>query len=608
MATKKNAVKARATARKARPVKQAKAKTRAKQAKAKPAKQAVAKSKPRIGNVRPQPVVPDASYRVRGFVVHLGDDLPPAKRRAALQTLAEQVPQFAHVIDGRALARAKPLGKGAADVLIPLPRRKPVDVRDAWNIVHALRRHRLVADAEPAVRTISGSAGPEELHAVSAGAGPQARGALSSLFGDDDPLPQASDHEWSCNNARISGLWPQTRGHTVLVGHPDTGYTPHPQLDMTRLLTSFGYNFEEGRSDPLDPMTGLFPGHGTGTASVIMSNDNPDPGVFGAAPDVRVIPYRVSDSVIHFDFTNLTLALYRARDQGCHLISMSLGGPWAGRSLSRAVDDLVGRDIILLAAAGNVYPFVVYPAKLDNVVACAASNAIDETWDKSAHGGEVDITAPGESVWRALSQIKNGALDTDVKPSSGTSYAVATTAGACALWLDKHGPDNLRTLYKGRLAAVFMNLLKTVGFRSVPGWDTGDYGPGILDATALLNAPLPAQAPALVSRIPQAVATSQRSYAWARLQPYFPELGPDELARAVVPAFGKKSAAAARRLADVIDEVEFFAATNPAVRQGIIAAARPPRSVRAARAMLAPAGVKDVLRAVGSQQLRSKLG
>jgi subtilisin family serine protease len=76
--------------------------------------------------------------------------------------------------------------------------------------------------------------------------------------------------------------------------------------------------------------------------------------VYGAAPEVRLIPYRVSDSVVHFDFTNLTQALYRARDQKCDLVSMSLGGPWAGRSLSRAVDTLVAADIILLAAAGNV--------------------------------------------------------------------------------------------------------------------------------------------------------------------------------------------------------------------------------------------------------------
>jgi hypothetical protein len=530
----------------------------------------------------------DAEYVVRGFVVHLGADLSPKKRNAALQKIREQVPELAAAVDARTLQRAKPLGKGAADVLIALPRKHAVDIRQAWNVVHALRRNALVADAEPAVRTASGVAPPTGRR-------------LGAIGGPDGPpLPQANDPRWSVKNARISGTWTTTRGYGVLVGHPDTGYTHDAQIDTARLLAAYGYNFQEGNADPLDRMTGSFPGHGTGTASVIMSDAEP---VYGAAPQVRLIPYRVSDSVIHFDFTNLTQALYRARDQQCDLVSMSLGGPWAGRSLSRAVDTLVAADIILLAAAGNVWPWVVYPAKFDNVVAVAASNAIDKPWKDSASGDEVDITAPGESVWRAYAQKINGAMDYSVAPSSGTSYAVATTAGACALWLAQHGAAALRARYPGRVAAVFMNLLKTSGFRSVPGWDTGDYGPGILDATALLGAPLPAQAPAAIARIRSAVAPSQRSYAWARLQPLFPELSPEQLARAIVPAFGKRAAAATRRLADVIDEVEFFIATNADVRQSIIAAAQPSRR----RSAVAAAGPKATLRTVGSAHLRAQL-
>jgi hypothetical protein len=334
-----------------------------------------------------------------------------------------------------------------------------------------------------------------------------------------------------------------------------------------------------------------------------MSNDAPAPGVFGAAPDVQLVPYRVSDSVVHFDFTNLTQALYRARDDNCDLISMSLGGPWAGRALGRAVDTLIDADVILLAAAGNVWPWVVYPAKFDNVVAVAASNAIDKPWKDSASGDAVDISAPGESVWRAFSEKIDGAMQFSVAPSSGTSYAVATTAGTCALWLAKHGRAGLRAKYPGRVAAVFMNLLKTSGFRSVPGWKTSNYGPGILDATALLAAPLPLQAPVIVSRPHAAIAPSQRSYAWARLQPFFPELSPEELARAVVPAFGKRAPVAAKRLADVVDEVEFLVATDPSVRASVIAAAQPKRG----RPAIAAEGPRAALHRAASRQLRSML-
>lgn len=533
----------------------------------------------------------DAPYRVRGFVVHLGDGLSPRKRRAALQAIRAEVPELAGAIDARALARTRPLGEGAADLLIPLRRKQHVDIRQAWNVVHALRRHRLVADAEPAVRTVSGVAPPEG----------RRRSAIGGPEGP--PLPQATNRRWSVDNARISAMWPTTRGTGILVAHPDTGYTRHPQIDDARLLAARGYDFEDDRDDPLDPMSGNSPGHGTATASVIMSANAPAPGVFGAAPDVRLVPYRVSDSVVHFDFTNLTQALYRARADNCDLVSMSLGGPWAGRALGRAVDALLAADVILLAAAGNVWPWVVYPAKFDNVVAVAASNAIDKPWKDSASGDEVDISAPGESVWRAFSQLQDGTLQFDVAPSSGTSYACATTAGTCALWLALHGRAALRSRYPGRVAAVFMSLLKSAGFRSVPGWKTADYGPGILDAEALLGAALPAHAPAIAAAPHAAIARSQRSYAWARLQPFFPELSPEELARAIVPAFGKRSAIAARRLADVIDEIEFFVATDPSVRASVIAAARPRRQAAA----VAESTAKAALRAVGSPHLRARL-
>ena len=539
------------------------------------------------------PTTTEQSYRVRGFIVHLGDDLSPRKRGAVLQTLREQIPELAHAVDARALSRARPLGEGAADILIPIASARGIDIREAWNVVHALLEHPLVADAEPAVRTISGVAPPHGRRAGAVG-GPEG-----------PPLPQARERKWSVDNARISGLWPATRGSGITIGHPDTGYTHHEQIDNARLLASRGHDFEDNRDDPLDPMTGNSPGHGTATASVIMAAGTPAAGVFGAAPDARLIPYRVSDSVIHFDFSNLAQALYRARDDGCDLISMSLGGPWAGRALGRAVDALIGADVILLAAAGNVWPWVVYPARFDNVVAVAASNAIDKPWKDSASGDAVDISAPGESVWRAFAQMLDGALDFSVAPSSGTSYAVATTAGACALWLARHGVAALRARYPGRVAAVFMGLLKAAGFRAVSGWKNANYGPGILDATALLAAPLPAQAPIVVARPHQAIAASQRSYAWARLQPYFPQLSPEQLARAVVPAFGKRPAVAARRLADVIDEVEFFVATDSAVRQSVIAAAAPARRGRGAIATTSAA--KSALLGVGSQRLRARL-
>ena len=150
---------------------------------------------------RPGTAATASPYRVRGLIVHLGDDLPPRQRARTRQTLRDEVPQLAALVDARALDRARPLGAGAADILIPLPRAaQTYDVRQAWDAVHALRRHRLVADAEPAVRTQSGVAPPpgRRLGAVGGPEGP--------------PLPQAQRRRWSVDHARLRGVWPEPRG------------------------------------------------------------------------------------------------------------------------------------------------------------------------------------------------------------------------------------------------------------------------------------------------------------------------------------------------------------------------------------------------------------
>jgi thermitase len=250
-------------------------------------------------------------------------------------------------------------------------------------------------------------------------------------------------------------------------------------------------------------------GHGAATASVIMSDHNPSPDtvwVSGAAPRAKLIPFRVSDGVIHFDFTNVALAIHEAVDQKAHVISMSLGGLFPSRFLERAIERAIANGLIVLAAAGNVWPWVVYPAHYRQVIAVAAVNCRKKPWSLSARGDSVDISAPGESVWRARTLQNSDSYPVYVvEPSSGTSYAVATAAGACALWLAHHGRKQLIDKYGApRLATVFRELLVTKGFEKPPGWDSEKYGVGILRADRLLEAPLP-ESPLAAGLVPMAL-------------------------------------------------------------------------------------------------------
>jgi hypothetical protein len=519
-------------------------------------------------------------YRVRGIILDLGEPLPAAERKKVLARLRADVPEFAALT--AATSTARPLGKGASDVLVTFAEGKRVTVAQAWNAVHALRQHPLVADSEPAVRIPATM--PEPRAAVSRSGG---------IGGRD--LPASLPRDWSLKAVGADRARAQfgVTGAGVRIGHPDTGYTSHPQMMGPRLRIDDGYDFVGDDADARDSMGGAHPGHGTATGSVIFSEAAPN--LFGIAPGAELVPLRVSESVIHFDFANVVEALYRARDRGCHLVSMSLGGPWAGRALGRAVDRLVADGVILIAAAGNQWPFVVYPAKLENVIAVAASNADTKPWRGSASGAAVDITAPGESVWRAYARKKAGVVVFETERSSGTSYATATTAGVCALWLQHHGAAALRARYGGRLASVFMTLLKT-HCRRVPGWNTDRYGPGILDAAALLAAPLPEFGGAIVRSAQHAPTRTTAASDWARLQPYLPELSPKQLAAAATKMYGAGAKRSARSAAvapppSVIDEIEFYLATDPAVRDAFLSAgAAAKSSVRAKRAVAKRSG------------------
>lgn len=548
---------------------------------------------------------PSSKYDVQGIILNFGEALPAAARRRILVRLRAEVPAFAALTT--AASTAQPLGKGASDVLVVFPEGKRISIAQTWNAVHALQQHPLVADCEPAAGyTLS----PE----------PSRPATRSSRSGNDPDLPGSAPHDWSTKSVGADRARAQfgVTGAGVRVGHPDTGYTAHPQIAGPRLRIADGYDFVDDDADPRDPMTGMHPGHGTATGSVIFSDRAPD--LFGIAPGAELVPLRVSGSVIHFSFGNVVRALYRARDRGCHVVSMSLGGPWAGRSLSRAADRLVAEGMILFAAAGNHTKMVMFPALLDNVIAVAASNADNKPWRGSASGAAVDITAPGESVWRAYAFKKNGALTFDTQRSSGTSYATATTAGVCALWLQRHGTAALRARYGGRLASVFSTVMKA-HCRPVPGWKTERYGPGILDAPGLLGAMLPAAGAAAVRNALHAPTRTSAASDWTRLQPYLPELSPKQLATAAMKMYGAGTRRSARSAQtpppppSLIDEIAFYVATDPAVREAFLAAGgvgstTPRTRGRKATAKRASATMTDpraALRAKASATLRSAL-
>jgi serine protease len=316
---------------------------------------------------------------------------------------------------------------------------------------------------------------------------------------EDESLPKT----WNVENTHV--LAAQTLapapsgkqlGEGIVIGHPDTGWVVHDELDAAALDTSKSFDFVDGDNDATDPLTKPWlsigflgnPGHGLGTGSVIVSG--PGGLIKGVAPAATLVPIRTVTKVWQVFTADLARGIEWATNQGCHVISMSLGGT-PSDDLQLAVNTAVKDNIIFCGAAGNCVHFVVAPGLYPNAVGVAASNFRDEPWLGSCRGPAVDITSPGENVW--VARRKKGESGTArVGQSQGTSPATALVAGVAALWLAHHGRDALIAKYDPvvKLQHVFLHLLRQTA-RQVPGWDTSSFGPGIVDAEKLLKAQLP---------------------------------------------------------------------------------------------------------------------
>jgi subtilisin family serine protease len=316
--------------------------------------------------------------------------------------------------------------------------------------------------------------------------------------------PAATARQWNLERVRAPQAWRMFPGglrsrpwREVRIGHIDTGYTRHDVFGpwdghrSPSLRPHLGINFREGGL-PEDPGNYKgFPGHGTRTASVLTGYL---PGTFfGVAPQVQVVPYRITNSVIIDAFDNpveLGPAIDHAvNEAGCQVISVSLGNPCLPRrAVTRAINRAYDLGVIIVAAAGNVTSEITYPARYTRTLAIAGSTPRDRPWTGSARGRLIDLAAPADDIMRA--ETRTGQTDRFKGKGDGTSYATVHVAGAAALWIAFHG-NELERFRQGWQRIEAFRLTATRTARRPRSWDQALWGAGILDIAALLEAPLP---------------------------------------------------------------------------------------------------------------------
>jgi len=167
-------------------------------------------------------------------------------------------------------------------------------------------------------------------------------------------------------------------------------------------------------------------------------------GIVGAAPEATAFSARVlygdSKDMRRNDVSrDLANAIRGCVLDGCHVISMSLGGPGADPHTKAALEYAVGNGVIPVAAAGNERlegsPYASYPASYPTVISVAAANKVDlPAWFSTVGAGGTQDQQPEVAV--ASLEYYYGCLPgvSTYGTMIGTSQATPMVAALALLW------------------------------------------------------------------------------------------------------------------------------------------------------------------------------
>ena len=219
----------------------------------------------------------------------------------------------------------------------------------------------------------------------------------------------------------------------------------------------------------MDKVEGETAGHGTAMRSLIQGQAG---AARGAAPGAELLAFPVLDQNGKGNSFGLAEAILRATDQGVRVINMSLGSEGDSPVVRDAVDYALGKNVVLVAAAGNeAVNRVSYPAAYEGVVAVASVDAGGNHLYFSNRGNSVDLAAPGFAVVAAWPGGKNVEV-------TGTSASTALVTGAVAALLSQE--PNL----SGRQAAQLMTQFADA--TGLPG-SSEEIGSGVVNLQRVLG-------------------------------------------------------------------------------------------------------------------------
>ena len=245
--------------------------------------------------------------------------------------------------------------------------------------------------------------------------------------GKPAPAPQPTESlPWGVNRVDAELVWPS--GNTadpIKVGIIDTGISnTHPDL-----LANV-----KGGVNTINPTKSWNDdnGHGSHVAGIVGALDN-NIGVIGVGPAIDLYAIKVLDRRGSGYLSDVIEGIQWAITNNMQVINMSLGTASDIQSFHDAVSVAKTAGVVVVAAAGNsggsTNESVLFPAAYPEAIAVSATdqNNVIASW--SSRGPEVDLAAPGVSIYSTYK-------DTGYATLSGTSMAAPHVAGSAALVLN----------------------------------------------------------------------------------------------------------------------------------------------------------------------------
>lgn len=233
---------------------------------------------------------------------------------------------------------------------------------------------------------------------------------------------QAQVIPWGIDRIDAEMVWPTgNSADPIKVGIIDTGISKdHPDLKAN---IKGGVNTIRPQKSWNDDN-----GHGSHVAGIVAALNDAS-GVVGAAPLADLYAIKVLNANGSGYLSDVIEGIQWATANNMRVINMSLGTGSDIQSMRDAVIMAKNAGMVIVAAAGNSGGSVLYPAAYPEVIAVSATDQNNQLAWFSSRGPEVDLAAPGVSIFSTYKGSNYATL-------SGTSMAAPHVAGAAALVLN----------------------------------------------------------------------------------------------------------------------------------------------------------------------------